>query len=1405
MNRNTMNADNAHSPLQPDADSLEPLLPENGQKGAQAIPTNGWSPPLTVSPDRFDPSPFTTADLAQKSVTPDLSSTRQTNSTLTNELMTGILPWVIAPMGVVALLSYGMATQGTVKQTEQKLQDQALAVSWFTRNRLSQSVKPVSGVAPDATAVEFSASTTSQGVTAAGQALHGLPVTQLSESQQVQILAPGNNGSFKVAGTLTAKGVQPTTEILGGDTIAIRSGELIQDQQAGNDAPVPAGVNRVNYGDGTYSLLTSLTQGDRLYILATVPGSNWVAITSIARGEMLTNPLWAGALAVMVLALIGVAILMIRRSARRMSAPLDELNRVFQQLASGETNVQMQPNGTGEAQTLAHNFNYMASQLQSVLQSQMEALERSQFYTDLATAANLGDQQTVFDLVVQKAKAVLMADRVVIYSFAPDWSGKVTAESVDLAYPRALNDKITDSCIPRGILEEYRKGRIMPTNNVQTARFSTEHKQLLDRLQVKANLVVPVVASDRLVGLLVAHQCSATRIWQASEIDFLQELAAQTGTALSSLVMAAQKGAEAERAKTLKDVTLRIRQSTELETLLVLGVNEIRQAMGCDRILLYRVNPDWQSGTILAESAEQSWESDSDQAAELLFPETLVEQVSIGQTWTLEDIQTAGVSPEYRTVLQEWQVQATIVAPVMTGGKLYGVLSGQQCVKPRLWQQEDVALFTQLADEFGFAVEQALLVQQQQETARRSSQLNDITLRMRQSLNRQFIFNTVVVDTREALGVDRALIYMFDKQRQGKIVAESVLPEYPAALGASIHDPCFNEDYIEKYRRGRIHSLSDIYAAELNPCYMSQLEPFQVKANIVAPILVDSRLLGLLVVHQCSGPRNWRGEEVGFLQQVALQLGFALDQAHLLRQQQKSARYAQQLNDITLRMRQSLDRHQIFSAAVQGMRGALATDRVMVYLFDDNWQGTIVAESVGRGFPIAFGAGIADPCFAQGYIEKYKRGRVQALSNIYEANLDPCYMSQLEPFQVKANMVAPIIVEDNLLGLFVAHQCSGPRAWKEEEVNLIRQVAIQLGFTLEQAMLLEQREQSRVEAESLSLVQQQRADVMQQQLIDLLNDVEGAAMGDLTVRAEVTAGEIGTVADFFNSIVESLRQIVTQVKQSTLQVNAALGDNEGAIQQLAEEALKQAEETTLTLRSVEEMTQSIQNAAQDAQQAAAVARTASNTAEASGAVMDLTVRNILTLRETIGETAKKVKRLGESSQQISRVVSLINQIALQTNLLAINAGIEAARAGEEGQGFAVIAEEVGELAARSATATREIEQIVDTIQRETNEVVQAMERGTAQVVEGTHLVENVKQSLEQIQQVSHEIDSLVKTISDVTISQVQTSQTISTLMEEVAQVAERSSSSSRQVSGSLRQTVEIARELQQSVEMFKIG
>lgn len=544
-------------------------------------------------------------------------------------------------------------------------------------------------------------------------------------------------------------------------------------------------------------------------------------------------------------------------------------------------------------------------------------------------------------------------------------------------------------------------------------------------------------------------------------------------------------------------------------------------------------------------------------------------------------------------------------------------------------------------------------------------------------------------------------------------------------------------------------------------------------------------------------------DEIGQLANTFNQMADSITEQTL--RQENEAKLSQIVNEITAQFRGSLNTIQILNAAVTSTREAIKADRVIVYRFDDNWQGTIIAESVGIDWPRALGNEIADPCFANDYVHKYQNGRVQALENIYAAGLTECHLAQLEQFAVMANLVAPILLNNKLYGLLIAHQCSGSRKWQELEIELLKQVAIPVGYALEQSDLLEQVDTARSRAEAAAIEQRQHNEALQQQILTLLRDIEGASQGDLTVRSEVTSGDLGTVADFFNSIVESLRVIVAKVKASAVDVNKAIGENEFAIRQLAEKALKQTDDISLSLVSIDQMKLSIASVAENARQAALIAHQAACTAQENGQAMDMTVQNIFNLRSTIGDTAKKVKRLGESSQQISHVVGLINQIAMQTNFLAINAGLEATRSGVEGKGFAIIAEEVASLATRCADATQEIEQIVEKIQRETNEVVTAMELGTTQVVEGTSIVENTKNSLSQILNVSQQIDDLVQSIFLATESQVKTSQALSKLMQEISQVSALTSNYSLQASQSLQQTVEISQELQATVETFKIN
>ena len=335
--------------------------------------------------------------------------------------------------------------------------------------------------------------------------------------------------------------------------------------------------------------------------------------------------------------------------------------------------------------------------------------------------------------------------------------------------------------------------------------------------------------------------------------------------------------------------------------------------------------------------------------------------------------------------------------------------------------------------------------------------------------------------------------------------------------------------------------------------------------------------------------------------------------------------------------------------------------------------------------------------------------------------------------------------------------------------------------------------------------QQKQREDLETAVVGLMEALEPASDGDLTVRAQLTEGDVGIIADLFNAIIENLKDIAVQVKDSAGQVSSSLTQNEGSVREIAEKAIAEAEQIQLALISVKEMSSSIQEVAENAEKTANISNDAYLSAQEGNNVMDRTVDSIQGLRTTIGDTSKKIKRLGESAQQISQVVALIDQIALKTNLLAINASVEAARAGELGQGFTAVAEQVGALAEQSANATQEIAQLITGIQQETQEVVAAMETGTTQVVDSTRLVEATKVSLGTVLNKSQEIDLLMKSISAATISQAETSQTVTEVMMLNSKTSQERSQSSSQVAQAIQSTTKILGQLQDSVAQFKVS
>jgi methyl-accepting chemotaxis protein len=494
----------------------------------------------------------------------------------------------------------------------------------------------------------------------------------------------------------------------------------------------------------------------------------------------------------------------------------------------------------------------------------------------------------------------------------------------------------------------------------------------------------------------------------------------------------------------------------------------------------------------------------------------------------------------------------------------------------------------------------------------------------------------------------------------------------------------------------------------------------------------------------------------------------------------------------------SADLQEIFDEAIQATHALLKPDRLVFYRFNTDDSRGIVSESVSAGWASALKKNVDDACIPAELREAYQRGRIVVANNITQAGFHAEHLELLHSLDVKASLIVPVIASGQLFGLLIAHHCSAPYEWQNSEINFLKQLGNELALSIYRIELLEH-------STKLAEEQRQLREGIQRRALELLREVEPISQGDLTTRAKVTADEIGTLADSYNSTVNNLRKIVLQVQEAANQVTTTTHASQTSVQTLSADALSQAEEIATTLEVIRTMTHTAQEVATNAEKAKVVMQQAVQTVETGDVAMNRTVDGIRAIRTTVAETAKKVKHLGESSQKISTVVELISAFAAQTNMLALNASIEASRAGEEGRGFAVVATEVRELARQSAEATEEIRKLVASIQAETNQVVVAMESGTEQVMIGTQLVDETRQNLTKISTASSQINQLVTAIAKATAVQSQASDVVSQTMKNVATMSDKTSTEVRQVSSSFEQLQKVAQALQESIDQFKVS
>ncbi len=326
----------------------------------------------------------------------------------------------------------------------------------------------------------------------------------------------------------------------------------------------------------------------------------------------------------------------------------------------------------------------------------------------------------------------------------------------------------------------------------------------------------------------------------------------------------------------------------------------------------------------------------------------------------------------------------------------------------------------------------------------------------------------------------------------------------------------------------------------------------------------------------------------------------------------------------------------------------------------------------------------------------------------------------------------------------------------------------------------------------------------QQAILRLLDEIANLADGDLSVKATVSENFTGAIADSINFAIDQMRLLVEAINDTAVQVSSAAQETQATAMQLAEASEHQAQEIAGASAAINEMAVSIDQVSSNSSESAAVAERSVEIAKNGAKVVQNTIHGMNTIREQIQDTSKRIKRLGESSQEIGDIVALINDIADQTNILALNAAIQASMAGDAGRGFAVVADEVQRLAERSSSATKQIEALVNTIQSDTNEAVISMENTTSEVVNGAKLTQNAGVALEEIESVSTNLAKLIQNISNAARQQASSAGHISNTMNVIQEITSQTSSGTTATARSIGHLAEQASELKASVAGFKL-
>ena len=1078
----------------------------------------------------------------------------------------------------------------------------------------------------------------------------------------------------------------------------------------------------------------------------------------------------------------------------------------------------------------------LTTEITRVLQSPLLS-SKANAPRDLIAAIEQSMEQSMTEKLHQ-LRHNLKADRTLVYGFNPDGSGAILAESVDSMWKKGSNSFDNDCFItPDNCKSKY------VCSDISDKDISPCFVEQIESLDAKAYIIAPIKSGDRLLGMLAVYQNSGTRNWEQTEVDIVIQSARQFSSPLEQTSSIRNLRFKAKQAELISEKDFLNSIDRNAERAMQGWADKIRASMKVDRVAACAFYPDW-SGKIITESKGDRWKS----IGSILDYDFHFKGGEFEPYYVANDVQTKGLSISVLEKFEEIEAKAYIIVPIHANNQLLGVLGVYQNTNTRNWEETEITQLQEYSARFVKPLQQTAYFRnaefqnkQMERAFKREKSLSKSLEKLRLSKDEQAVWQIATDKGREILNVDRVAVYRFNPDWSGSFVADSVAPGWTSLLKIIpfIEDTFLQNTKGGRYKNGETFQVEDIYTQGHKQCHIELLEQMQARAYALAPIFVadsdmfgSKRLWGIIGCYKNEGAHRWQEYEVETLRQLGLQVGVAMQHIKSTVALQRQSELDKTTGKISEQIRKAKNIDEVFEVTTQEVSKALKVDRTIVYQFNEDFSGQVVAETVVGDWvsllveqknndKISSSRTENARCVlrkwasdditdADTYMKK-NQGKYTSdgekytiVDNIYTQKFPECYVKSLEKYQAKAYIIAPIFQDKKLWGLLGVYQNSGARNWQTMEADRVAQLASQLGIAIQQ---LDYYDRLRIQSQDLAKTvarEKSAREELQAQALDILKTVRPAFSGDLTVRAKVTETEIGTVAGAYNTTLDSLKDIVQQVQIAAEQVTETTGSSSSAIRGLSMQSERQLEELQQALDQVQSMIDASMVTTENAEKVEVAIEQANQTVMTGDQAMNNTVDSIVSIRDTVADAGKRVKRLSDSSQKISKVVSLIGSFATQTNLLALNAALEATRAGEYGKGFAVVADEVRNLSLQSSEATTEIEKLVREIQEETQEVAAAMEAGVQQVAEGTNLVTETRESLNEIVIATAEIKDLVRGITSAANVQTQQAASVTEVMGQVAEIANETSLDSGRISVSFEQLEQLAENLQKSVSRFKV-